>query len=106
RHYPEDHGFCFLFFGRLMQYKGVDLLLEAFARLRTERGQDRLIIAGDGPWQRKSMPEGVTLIQRWIADDEIESLFRNADAVVLPYLEASQSGAVPLATAYMLPAIA
>lgn len=37
------------FLGRLRKYKGVDLLLEAFARVRCELPAARLEIVGDGP---------------------------------------------------------
>lgn len=105
RRFPTG-PFRFLFFGRLMEYKGLNLLLAAFALLR-QRGIDcRLLIAGDGPQQLQDLPAGVALIQRWIPDGEIAELFGGVDAVVLPYLEASQSGVIPLATAHGLPCIA
>lgn len=105
RQYPSKRGFRFLFFGRLMQYKGLYLLLQAFGRLRQTYPECELVIAGDGPQQLSPQP-GVTLIQRWIEDDEVKALFDDVDAVVLPHTEASQSGVIPLANHFGLPCIA
>jgi glycosyltransferase involved in cell wall biosynthesis len=43
--------------------------------------------------------EGVTVENRWVPDGEISDLIGWADVVVLPYVEASQSGVAPAAIA-------
>ena len=47
----------------------------------------------------------VTVDQGWIPEDRIPQLLSQADAVVLPYLEASQSGVIPAAFGMGVPAI-
>ena len=47
----------------------------------------------------------VVLVNRWLSDQEIPGILGTADAVVLPYDEASQSGVVPLAFPLAIPAI-
>lgn len=91
-----------LYFGRLSSYKGLDLLADALELL----GDTRIFtlhICGNGPSlpaleQFRQMP-GVVVEHRWFADEELPTLLAEADAVVLPYREASQSGVAALALA-------
>jgi glycosyltransferase involved in cell wall biosynthesis len=101
---PGSHGgpLRLLFFGRLLPYKGLGLLLTAVGKLGCS-GQWALRVVGFGP----ETPEldalratpGVTVENRWVPDGEIPALIAWADAVVLPYIEASQSGVAPGAVA-------
>ncbi len=90
-----------LFFGRLLAYKGLDLLADAAARL--EAGRFELRVAGNGPdspgLNRLRLLGGVTVHNRWFAEHEIGPLLAWADAVVLPYREATQSGVAAAALA-------
>ncbi|MBX6744599.1 MAG: glycosyltransferase, partial [Acetobacteraceae bacterium] len=49
---------------------------------------------------------GVRVESRWVAEAEIPALIAAADALVLPYREASQSGVVSLAHAMGVPVVA
>ena len=105
----DSRPFVFLFYGRILSYKGLDVLLAAFARL-LERGLDvHLVVAGQGdlPAEAKLMAaQGkVTVINRWIKESEIADILKSAHAVVLPYREASQSGVIPDAVANLRPAV-
>jgi glycosyltransferase involved in cell wall biosynthesis len=84
-----------LFFGRMEQYKGADVLIDAFERLNA-RGRDySLVLAGPGPAvdaERARRTRGVTLVNRFIAPHEAIAEFQRASLVALPYLEATQSG--------------
>lgn len=95
-----------LFFGRITAYKGLEILLQAFQRLRSPA---RLLIAGDGdlrPYRSLLSSTGVEVINRWIADEDIPAIFRQADVLILPYTSASQSGVIPIAATFGLPVIA
>jgi len=101
---PLTHGgpVRLLFFGRLLQYKGLDLLAAAVRALRT-RDPWELRIVGSGPECEelatlRGLP-GVTVENRWVPEDEIGELIAWSDAIVLPYREASQSGVAPAAIA-------
>jgi glycosyltransferase involved in cell wall biosynthesis len=89
-----------LFFGRLLPYKGLDLLAAALG----EPGLDcEVRIVGSGPESAslaalRALPF-VQLENRWVPEGEIGALLAWADALVLPYLEASQSGVAPAALA-------
>ncbi len=96
-----------LFFGRILKYKGLDRLVAAVSRLRAAGAEVHLTIAGAGQaCDLAPLAGDVELINRWIPEGEIETLFRRADLVVLPYVEASQSGIIPLAYAWGVPVVA
>jgi glycosyltransferase involved in cell wall biosynthesis len=106
----EPHKpFRLLFFGRILPYKGVGMLLEAFARLRTEGADVALTVIGRGkieaPASLMSQP-GLTIRRGWVAPRAIGGILAEADAIALPYLEASQSGVVAAAFGAGLPVVA
>lgn len=87
-----------LFFGLIREYKGLDILLEAFGELPEDY---QLIIAGEpyGSFERyqsiiDSLPgrDRVHLFPTYIRDSEVKKYFSAADLTVLPYRSATQSG--------------
>lgn len=91
-----------LSFGRLLPYKGLDLLADAIDLLGPQPGLEVRIV-GRGPEndvlnRLRAMP-GVTVENRWVPEDEIGALLGWSDALVLPYREASQSGVAAAALA-------
>jgi glycosyltransferase involved in cell wall biosynthesis len=95
-----------LFFGFIRAYKGLDLLLEAFADKRLRNRRLKLIIAGefyesDAPYKeiinKHSISDDVILYDRFIKDDEVSQFFSAADLVVQPYRSATQSGVTQVA---------
>ncbi len=98
-----------LFFGRILRYKGLERLIEAYAMLRAE-GQDvSLQITGAGDMRDleaavKALPD-ITVNNRWVPEEKMDSVFAQADVVILPYLESSQSGVIASAFAAGVPAI-
>jgi glycosyltransferase involved in cell wall biosynthesis len=106
----ETSAVRFVFFGRLRAYKGLDLLRDAFAELRRHHPGVTLRVVGEGDAEAcapglAALP-GVTVEPRWVPEAEIPRLLAAADALVLPYREASQSGVVPQALALGLPVVA
>lgn len=100
-----------LFFGRLMRYKGLAHLLAAWPAVAAAVPGVSLLLAGSGPdaaWldaARRSLPD-VQLIDRYLDDRAAAQAFLDADLVVLPYIEASQSGVLALAAAFGRPVVA
>jgi len=95
-----------LFFGFIRQYKGLDLLLEAFADKRLREFPVRLIVAGEfyenpQPYLEsiiKLKLEGlVELRTGFIPDNEVRNYFSVADIVAQPYRSATQSGVSQIA---------
>ncbi|MEQ1831849.1 MAG: glycosyltransferase [Candidatus Eisenbacteria bacterium] len=101
-----------LFFGYVRHYKGLDTLLTAWKRVRADRPGATLVVAGEfyeKPESYEALAReagGVRLLNRYIADDEVEALFRAADVTVLPYRSGTQSGVTHVAYALGSPVIA
>jgi glycosyltransferase involved in cell wall biosynthesis len=111
---PRRGGLELLFFGFVRPYKGLDILLEAMARLQ---GEDvHLTVAGEfwgGGEQvtRERIAElgidrQVEIRARYHSARETAQLFERCDVVVLPYRSATGSGIVPVAYRYGKPVIA
>ena len=99
----KDGNWNFLFFGRIEEYKGVNILIEAFNKLSHDRNDVYLYILGKGdikyPYESESR---IILRNGYIPDEEIAQYFDNDRViVVLPYISASQSGVVAIAADFM-----
>jgi glycosyltransferase involved in cell wall biosynthesis len=98
-----------LFFGRLVAYKGLELLQQSLELLRAAAVPFELRIAGEGvisPRVAAMRAWGnVEIADRFIDEAEVEVFFAWADVLVVPYIEASQSGVVPLAFSYGVPVL-
>lgn len=95
-----------LFFGFIRAYKGLDLLLNAFADARFRNRKIKLIVAGefyesDAPYRslidNHGIADDVIMIDRFIREDEVAYLFCAAALVVQPYRSATQSGVTQIA---------
>lgn len=100
-----------LFFGRIWEYKGLEYLIRAEPLIRAEVPDAKIVIAGTGEdfsRYRRMManPESFVVHNRYISDAERSEMFRKASVVVLPYIEATQSGVVPLAYTFGKPVVA
>ena len=97
-----------LFFGRILRYKGLPLLLKAVEQLRREGTPVELGVAGAGDLGKEAprlTALGAEVINRWLEYDEVGPLLARYDAVALPYLEASQSGVAAMAFGACMPVV-
>ena len=104
-----------LFFGYVREYKGLDRLLEAMAIVLRQEPSVHLVVAGEfvvdsslfkGLADRLGIASNVEIHEGYVPADRVGTLMAAADAVVLPYRSATQSGIVPLAFGYGVPVIA
>lgn len=100
-----------LFFGRIWGYKGLQYLIDAEPIISQAIPDVRIIIAGQGESIEKYKRNIVNLDRfeihdRFIPNDEVAAFFQQASLVVLPYIEASQSGVVAIAYAFGKPVVA
>ena len=80
-----------LFIGRIRKYKGLINMINA---IKTIPYSPLLVIAGEGPLKVKQS-EKIQILNKWLTEAEISNLIRNAEVVLFPYIEASQSGLIP-----------
>ncbi|HJX30746.1 MAG TPA: glycosyltransferase [Thermodesulfobacteriota bacterium] len=113
----------FLFFGFIRPYKGLECLLEAFQNLASRHPDVSLLVVGEHFYQKKGETRGkdrllshlppddpvrkqIVWIDRYVANEEVGRYFAVADALVAPYLSATQSGPLQVAYACDKPVIA
>lgn len=102
-----------LSFGLLRPYKGIENLLEAFRRMAAAVPQPaELWIVGNprmdvAPLRALAdrVPSRVRFVTRFVEDAEIPAIFRRADLVVLPYLDAEHSGVLYTGLAFGKPMV-
>jgi glycosyltransferase involved in cell wall biosynthesis len=99
-------GPVILCFGLLRSYKGIEVLLEAFRRV----GGAELWIVGNprmdvAPLRALAaeVPGRVRFVTRFVDEAEIPAIFRRADVVALPYLDAEHSGVLYTGLAFGKP---
>ncbi|HVY95834.1 MAG TPA: glycosyltransferase family 4 protein [Solirubrobacterales bacterium] len=101
-------GPVILSFGLLRPYKGIETVLEAFRRVEGAElwivGNPRMDVA---PLRRlaAAAPGRVRFVTRFVEDAEIPAIFRRADLVVLPYLDAEHSGVLYTGLAFGKPLV-
>lgn len=86
-----------LFFGRMFQYKGLSVLLDAADILQQDGVSHRICVAGTGPdlephRERMRAMDNIRLIDAFISPAAASALYREASVVALPYVDATQSG--------------
>ncbi|PWH86663.1 glycosyltransferase [Brumimicrobium oceani] len=103
-----------LFFGLIRDYKGLDLLLDAFAEKALKDKDIKLIIAGEYYTDKKpyleliekyQLEDRIIQAEKFIQDSEVKYYFCAADLVVQPYKTATQSGVTQIAYHFNKPMI-
>lgn len=105
-----------LFFGLVRDYKGLDILLDAWSLLRRQgkTAGRRLIVAGEfytskEPYLRQIADSGlqdeVLLHDHFVPDEEVKYYFSAVDFVVQPYKTATQSGVTQIAYQFCVPMV-
>ena len=106
---PQD-ATILLFFGFIRDYKGLDLLMKAYAKVQSTKDDVRknllLVVAGEfynNSEQYKTLERelGLEGIIAWhtdfIPDERVRYYFSAADLIVQPYKSATQSGVTQIA---------
>jgi glycosyltransferase involved in cell wall biosynthesis len=103
-----------LFMGLIRPYKGVDLLIDAVAKLPAD--SDWMVLVAGEPWgglegelEKRvadlDLENRVRLALGWVPEIEVPGLLAAADLVVLPYRSGSQSAVAPMALAAGVPVL-
>jgi glycosyltransferase involved in cell wall biosynthesis len=94
--------------GLIRPYKGVDVLLEAWPRVRAQVPDATLLVAGRPMMDMAPLPTGqpgVIVLPRYLSDAELAAVLRRADAVALPYRRIDNSGVLAAALAFGAPLV-
>jgi|SRR6187549_108438 len=97
-----------LFFGLLRPYKGLEVLVDAFREVEGAElwvvGNPRMDVE---PLRRlaATVAGRARFVTRFVEDAEIPAIFRRADLVVLPYLDAEHSGVLYTGLAFGKPLV-
>lgn len=106
---PEKN--CILFFGRIIQYKGLEYLIKAVPLISKEIPSIKIIIAGAGNFSEyQKLIDSVSNchfeVHNYVIPNEmVAELFERAELLILPYLEATQSGPLHIAYAFKKPVV-
>jgi len=101
-----------LFFGMIRKYKGLDLIIRAFAEMRYRVPDLRLIVAGEFYSGEKEymdlinesgLGDRVILRDHFIPSGKVRYYFSLADLVTQPYRSATQSGVSQIAYHFGVP---
>jgi glycosyltransferase involved in cell wall biosynthesis len=108
-HHEEER--LILFFGRIWEYKGLEYLIQAEPLITARLPDVRILIAGQGEdfsrYTRMMVhPDRFIIHNEYISEERAAEYFRRASVVVLPYIEASQSGVIPMAYSAGKPVVA
>lgn len=111
----DEQPITFLFFGNIVEYKRIDLLLEA-TKILEKKGLTNFKVQISGycrpeKWNSKYAPllkglNNVSIDIRRIPNDDIPNLFEKSHFFVMPYQDIAQSGAMTVALCYNIPIIA
>ena len=107
----EEKEEYLLFFGRIDKYKGIEDLCRAYCKISSDiQKKLKLVIAGNGefsPEEKTFIRENPNIIpiNRFVEDGEMLWMMEHTRLVVLPYIEATQSGVLPIAYHYGKPAV-
>ena len=98
-----------LFFGQIVEYKGVEYLLEAMKIVHHHYPELMLVIAGGGKYyfdiESYKRLDYVKIINHYIGTRELAGMLRACEFGVCPYKDATQSGVVQTAFTLEVPMV-
>ena len=110
--YAKDtnpNGDYILFFGNISSYKGIEYLCESMIMVHDVYPNCKVIIAGNGKYyfdiNEYENKDYFDFRNRFIPTEELATLIKHAKIVVVPYVDATQSGVVMSAYAFTKPCI-
>ena len=94
-----------LFFGRIVNYKGIEMFMKALSMIPQDK-YDCVTIAGQEWYHPSVNPDlNIKTIYKRLTDREVAELLSEHDILILPYIEASQSGILTVGVAHAIPMV-
>jgi glycosyltransferase involved in cell wall biosynthesis len=103
-----------LFFGYVRKYKGLDLLIKAMPEIIRQKPNTTLLIVGEFYDDPKpyldlinslSLVDKIKVVNKFVANEDVEKYYVISDLVVLPYRSATQSGILNVAYGFNKPVL-
>ena len=103
-----------LFFGYVRKYKGLDLLIDAFPKIKTSIPNAKLLIVGefyDSPEvytdkiKKLGIEKDTVIVNKFVPNEDVGKYYKVCDLVILPYRSATQSGILNVAYGFLKPVI-
>jgi glycosyltransferase involved in cell wall biosynthesis len=101
-----------LFFGIIRDYKGLDLLLQAFKQFDYKKFNVKLLVAGEyysneekyqSQIKKLGLEKDVIVVNQFINDSDVKKYFCASDIIAQPYKNATQSGVTQIAYHFEIP---
>jgi glycosyltransferase involved in cell wall biosynthesis len=103
-----------LFFGYVRKYKGLNILIDAMKDITSFDKKIKLLIVGefyDSPdkyysqIKKLNLSDNIKVVQKFVPNEDVGNYYSIADIVVLPYLNATQSGVLNIAYGFRKPVV-
>jgi len=103
----EGDLISFLFIGSLQYYKGIDIFIESIKSFKQQHDfKCNFTIAGSGKLNiSNDIKKKITVINKFLSDEEFIDLLKKTHIVVFPYRQATQSGVLSQALSLNKPVI-
>jgi glycosyltransferase involved in cell wall biosynthesis len=110
----SDTDRIILFFGYVRKYKGLNILIDAMPALLKYNKDIRLLIVGefydsaDKYYElinRLRLKDKIKVVQQFVPNEEVWKYYTISELVVLPYIEATQSGVLNIAYGFRKPVV-
>lgn len=108
----DNNTHYILFFGIIRDYKGLDLLLDAFNQFDYKKFNVKLLVAGEyysneekyqAQIKELGLENDVIVVNQFINDSDVKNYFCASDMIAQPYKNATQSGVTQIAYHFEIP---
>jgi len=93
----EDRQYDFIFFGRIEEYKGLDILYKAIKKLKKDKYSFSALIVGSGEINRyfpEDDLEEVKIVNRYVENEELSEFISDSRVAIFPYKDSTGTQAV------------
>jgi glycosyltransferase involved in cell wall biosynthesis len=101
----NSNPLTFIFFGKILPYKGLDVLFKALQLLNDEDFNYRCYIIGEGDLHYNNFSENIIVINEWVSDTILVNHINKSHFSIFPYKFCSQSGALSTAISNNIPVL-
>jgi glycosyltransferase involved in cell wall biosynthesis len=101
----EKKSLTFIFFGKILPYKGIDFLIDALEILNSEKLNFHCYIVGEGLLNYQGASDNISIYNKWVEDDKLQEFINNSHFSIFPYRSCSQSGALSTAISNNIPVL-